>query len=81
MKTLDKEEGVGYAIVVKPKEEREAKKEEIPHEVQQILDDFKDIISDGTPVVLPPKRAINHQIDLVPGASLPNKAPYKLTPE
>ena len=79
MKTLDKEEGVGYAIVVKPNEEREGEKEAIPHEVQQILDDFKDIISNGTPVVLPPKREINHKIDFFPNASLPNKVAYKLT--
>lgn len=79
MKTLEK--GVGYAIVVKPKEEKETKKEDIPHEVQQILKEFKIIILDGAPATLPTKRAISHQIDLIPGASIPNKAPYNLTPE
>lgn len=69
MKTLGKE-GVGYAIVVKPKEERE-NKEDIPHEVQQILKEFKSIISDGEPAALPPQRAISHQIDLV--CNIPNR--------
>lgn len=30
---------------------------------------------------MPPLRGIEHQIDLIPGASLPNRAPYKTNPE
>ena len=63
--------------MVKPKEE-DKKFQAIPLEVQQILDDFKDIISDGTPIVLPPTREIRNQIDFVPSASLCNKVTYKL---
>lgn len=74
-------DGIGYALVVKPKEEKKEKQVEISQEVQQILDNFKDIISDGQPATLPPPRAISHQIDFIPGASLPNKAAYKMTPE
>ena len=62
--------------MVKPKEE-DTKLQPIPLEMQKILDDFKDIISNGTPIVIPPKRAISHQIDLVPNASFPNKVSYK----
>ena len=74
LQALQDEQTIGCAIMVNPKEEE--KLQAILLEVQQILDDFKDIISDGTPTILPPKREISHQIDFVPGASLPNKEAY-----
>lgn len=73
--------GEGYAIMVQPKEEEKTVPTPIPKEVHNFLGKFKDIISDGTPTSLPPKRAIIHHIDFVPGASLPNKVAYKLTSE
>lgn len=79
--TLKEGEGVGFACVVKPKEEKKDKKLCIPDEVKKILNQFKEIISDETPAPLPPQRAITHQIDFIPGASLPNKAAYKMTPK
>lgn len=33
------------------------------------------------PDELPPKRDVSHQIDFIPGASLPNKVSYRLTPQ
>jgi ribulose bisphosphate carboxylase small subunit len=33
------------------------------------------------PPGLPPIQGIEHQIDLIPGASLPNRAPYRTNPE
>lgn len=38
-------------------------------------------MSDGTTAMLPPPREVSHQIYFIPGASLPNKATYKMTPE
>ena len=38
-------------------------------------------MSDGTLATLTPRRVISHQIDFVPGASLPNKESCKLTPD
>ena len=44
------------------------------------LNEYAEIIVDELPSELPHVRSITHHIDLIPGASLPNKATYKLTP-
>ena len=53
---------------------------DLPKEVQEMLAEFGDIVVDDLPNELPPKRDISHHIDFIPGASLPNKAAYRLTP-
>jgi hypothetical protein len=53
--------------------------DDLPEEVQELLDNFADIVVDELPNSLPPIRSINHHIDLIPGESLPNKATYRLT--
>ena len=81
LKDLKENEGVGYFIMVKPKEEETSSSSPILDEVQSLLDQFKDIIFDGAPPTLPPKRSISHQIDFIKGESLPNIATYKMNPE
>jgi hypothetical protein len=49
-------------------------------EIQELLENFADIVVDDLPCSLPPIRSISHYIDLIPGVSLPNKAIYRLTP-
>ncbi|KAK1618795.1 hypothetical protein QYE76_024312 [Lolium multiflorum] len=44
-------------------------------------DEFGDVFPEEVPAGLPPLRGIEHQIDLIPGASLPNRAPYRTNPE
>jgi hypothetical protein len=53
--------------------------DDLPEEVQELLDDFVDIVVDEMPNSLPPIRSISHHIDLIPEAILPNKAAYRLT--
>ncbi|XP_074283873.1 uncharacterized protein LOC141608415 [Silene latifolia] len=45
-----------------------------------LLKEFEDVFPDDLPSGLPPIRGIEHQIDLIPGASLPNKAAYRCNP-
>ena len=45
----------------------------LPPKIKNLLKEFEDIFPKEGPVRLPPFRGIEHQIDLVPGASLPNR--------
>ncbi|XP_021775237.1 uncharacterized protein LOC110739089 [Chenopodium quinoa] len=46
----------------------------------QLIKDFEDVFPDELPKELPPLRGIEHQIDLIPGAPLPNKPAYRCNP-
>jgi ribulose bisphosphate carboxylase small subunit len=50
-------------------------------DVSNVLQEFSDMLPEEVLVGLPPLRGIEHQIDLIPGASLPNRAPYRTNPE
>ncbi|KAK1648749.1 hypothetical protein QYE76_066554 [Lolium multiflorum] len=45
------------------------------------MTEFGDVFPEEVPAGLPPLRGIEHQIELIPGASLPNRAPYRTNPE
>jgi hypothetical protein len=49
--------------------------------VANILQEYSDVFPSEIPAGLPPIRDIEHQIDLIPGASLPNHALYETNPE
>jgi hypothetical protein len=48
----------------------------LPPAVANLLQEFMDVFPQDVPPGLPPIRGIEHQIDLILGASLPNRAPY-----
>jgi len=47
---------------------------------QPLIQEFEDVFLVDLPPVLPPLRAIEHHIDLLPGAALPNKSAYRCNP-
>jgi hypothetical protein len=53
----------------------------LPRGIINLLQEFKDIFPVEIPPGLPPLRGIGHQIDLIPGASLPNQAAYRTNPK
>ena len=44
----------------------------------EILNQFNDVLTEEFPKTLPPQRAIDHQIPLIPGSMPPAKAPYRM---
>jgi hypothetical protein len=47
----------------------------LPCAITNLLQEFKNVFPAEIPLGLPPLRGIEHQIDLIPGASLPNPRP------
>ncbi|XP_027915879.1 uncharacterized protein LOC114175299 [Vigna unguiculata] len=45
------------------------------------LMDYKDVFPASVPDGLPPLRGIEHHIDLIPGAALPNRPAYRSNPQ
>jgi hypothetical protein len=55
--------------------------DDLPEEIQELLENFIDIVVENFPCSLPPIKSISHHIDLIPGTSLPNKSTYKPMPQ
>jgi hypothetical protein len=79
---MEKKEDPQFFVVRKPRIVLTSTRvDDLPDEIQELLEEFADIIVDELPRSLPPMRSVSHHIDLIPGASLPNKAAYRLTPQ
>jgi hypothetical protein len=53
----------------------------LPRAITNLLQEFKDVFPTEIPPGLRPLREIEHQIDLIPDTSLPNRAAYRTNPE
>ncbi|XP_062089604.1 uncharacterized protein LOC133796139 [Humulus lupulus] len=50
-------------------------------DIVSLLQEFEDVLPEEIPYSLPPIRGIEHQIDFIPGASIPNRPAYRSNPE
>ncbi|KAA0061386.1 RNA-directed DNA polymerase-like protein [Cucumis melo var. makuwa] len=54
--------------------------ETVPKEILCILEKYRDVMPESLPKSLPPRRMIDHEIELVPGEKSPAKNAYRMTP-
>jgi hypothetical protein len=67
LKEVKEEQEMQFVVVRKPRVIlTSTSMEDLPEEVQELLDNFADIVVDEFPNSLPPIRSINHHIDLIP---------------
>jgi hypothetical protein len=77
---VKKKEDPQFLVVKKPKVVLTSTRvDDLLEEIQELLEEFADIVVDKLPHSLPPMRSVSHHIDLIPGTSFPNKAAYRLT--
>ncbi|PKU68484.1 RNA-directed DNA polymerase [Dendrobium catenatum] len=69
-----------YALVVTDAIPR-LEENQLPEAVTSVLKQFEDLLPTDLPSGLPQVRSIQHQIDFVPGANLPNLPHYKMSPK
>ncbi|PKU63286.1 RNA-directed DNA polymerase [Dendrobium catenatum] len=53
----------------------------LPIEIQELLHQYQDVWPEELPDTLPPLRNLQHQIELHPGATLPNLPHYRMSPQ
>ncbi|KAI9185093.1 hypothetical protein LWI28_004068 [Acer negundo] len=70
------------ALSAQDKEDNEVQRDNISHTHCHVNDmDFDEVFPEEMPIGLPPTRGIEHQIDFVPGAPIPNRPAYRNDPE
>ncbi len=77
--------GYGIMYVMRVLDECEAKKATklvtSAKCIKRVLEEFPDVMLEKLPEDLPPKRRVDHAIEVMPGVAPPAKAPYKMSHE
>ncbi|CAN6728768.1 unnamed protein product [Malus baccata var. baccata] len=60
--------------------EGEEKHGPLPKQVEDVLVEFANVMPKELPKKLPPRREVDHAIELEPGAKPPSKSPYRMSP-
>ena len=74
-----KAEGRMFALIQSPSTHLPSPK--IHQDIITVLEEFRDVFPKDLLTGLPPLRDIQHHIDLVPGATLPNRPHYRMSPD
>jgi hypothetical protein len=74
--TKDEVEHLGFLLVVEPNSGNYF----LP-EIAPLLTEFSDVVPKDVPQGLPPMRDIQHAIDFIPRAVIPNKLAYHMSPQ
>ena len=72
---------IHYVLLCKDNATQANTSHALPLVLSSLLQEFQYVFPDELPPGLPPLRGIEHRIDFIPGAPLPNKAPYRVNPE
>ena len=64
-------------LMLTVKEATPDKEASFPPQIEKLFEEFADVFPKEIPKGLPPIRGIEHQIDLMPGATLPNRPAYR----
>ena len=52
--------------------------QELPREISAVLEEYRDVFPADLPAGLPPRRGVDHRIDLEPGSRPPCKQTYRI---
>ena len=63
-----------------PLMEEMATEKTVPSEIKDVLDSYADIMPESLPQTLPPRRGIDHEIELLSGIKPPAKNAYRMAP-
>ena len=74
---LKKREMTYLAIMIEVKQDKFV---EDPDAVARLLEEFGDVMPPKLPKTFPPRRVVDHKIELVLGSKPPSKAPYRMSP-
>lgn len=85
MKRQIRKQNAAFLLLIRPKEE-DKKEDDLPHEAQldrskfeKLLEECKDVFPEDLPKSLPPKRPVDHKIELIPGAIPAARGLYKMS--
>ncbi|GKD28387.1 putative nucleotidyltransferase, ribonuclease H [Tanacetum coccineum] len=69
-----------YLAVTRLEADEGSSKVEVPKAIERVLEEFKDVMPKELPKKLPPRREVDHTIELETGSKPPAKAPYRMPP-